>query len=251
VGFAFQSYALFNHMTVRDNIAFGLKIRKTPRAEIDRRVDELLLLVQLRVGVAVFEVCGNPGAEMKPRAPGSRLERFAKGLGRLPGFAGFEQPESVSLEQRGDRIDLRRGVIRLGAGQRIGTARAALVHKDQVPLIVEAPQELHCIGRIIRGRATRAPRQQEDGIGGRIRAAGLDHGHIQVYLAPASSGAVFEHGQRPTLGLKISERAGLEVNCGCPGREPAAASQQQDQQGSQAQVGQTMMLDHGEFPPRI
>jgi sulfate transport system ATP-binding protein len=48
VGFAFQSYALFNHMTVRDNIAFGLKIRKTPRAEIDARVDELLVLVQLR-----------------------------------------------------------------------------------------------------------------------------------------------------------------------------------------------------------
>ena len=48
VGFAFQSYALFNHMNVRDNVAFGLKIRKTPRAEIDRRVDELLQLVQLR-----------------------------------------------------------------------------------------------------------------------------------------------------------------------------------------------------------
>jgi sulfate transport system ATP-binding protein len=48
VGFAFQSYALFNHMNVRDNIAFGLKIRKRPRAEIDARVDELLLLVQLR-----------------------------------------------------------------------------------------------------------------------------------------------------------------------------------------------------------
>ena len=48
VGFAFQSYALFNHMTVRDNIAFGLKIRKTPRAQIDERVSELLDLVQLQ-----------------------------------------------------------------------------------------------------------------------------------------------------------------------------------------------------------
>ncbi len=47
VGFAFQSYALFNHMNVRDNIAFGLKIRKTRRPEIERRVDELLTLVQL------------------------------------------------------------------------------------------------------------------------------------------------------------------------------------------------------------
>jgi len=48
VGFAFQSYALFNHMNVRENIAFGLKIRKVPRPEIDRRVDELLALVQLQ-----------------------------------------------------------------------------------------------------------------------------------------------------------------------------------------------------------
>jgi sulfate transport system ATP-binding protein len=48
VGFAFQSYALFNHMNVRDNIGFGLKIRKAPRPEIDRRVDELLALVQLQ-----------------------------------------------------------------------------------------------------------------------------------------------------------------------------------------------------------
>jgi sulfate/thiosulfate transport system ATP-binding protein len=48
VGFAFQSYALFNHMNVRDNIAFGLKIRKVSRSDIDKRVDELLGLVQLQ-----------------------------------------------------------------------------------------------------------------------------------------------------------------------------------------------------------
>jgi sulfate/thiosulfate transport system ATP-binding protein len=47
VGFAFQSYALFHHMTVYDNVAFGLTIRKKPRAEITRRVEELLALVQL------------------------------------------------------------------------------------------------------------------------------------------------------------------------------------------------------------
>lgn len=47
VGFVFQHYALFRHMTVRENIAFGLKVRKLPRAEIRARVDELLDLVQL------------------------------------------------------------------------------------------------------------------------------------------------------------------------------------------------------------
>jgi sulfate transport system ATP-binding protein len=47
VGFVFQHYAAFKHLTVRDNIAFGLKVRRRPRAEIRERVDELLHLVQL------------------------------------------------------------------------------------------------------------------------------------------------------------------------------------------------------------
>ncbi|HEU5278095.1 MAG TPA: TOBE-like domain-containing protein [Gaiellaceae bacterium] len=51
VGFVFQHYAAFKHMTVWDNVAFGLKIRHRPRTEISQRVDELLELVQL-VGLA-------------------------------------------------------------------------------------------------------------------------------------------------------------------------------------------------------
>jgi len=47
VGFVFQHYAAFKHMTVRDNIAFGLSIRRRPRQEIRERVEELLALVQL------------------------------------------------------------------------------------------------------------------------------------------------------------------------------------------------------------
>ena len=47
VGFVFQGYALFENMTVRANIAFGLRVRRTPRPEIARRTDELLALVQL------------------------------------------------------------------------------------------------------------------------------------------------------------------------------------------------------------
>ena len=47
VGFVFQHYAAFKHMTVRDNVAYGLKIRKQPKDEIKGRVDELLGLVHL------------------------------------------------------------------------------------------------------------------------------------------------------------------------------------------------------------
>ncbi len=47
VGFVFQHYAAFKHMTVRKNVAFGLTIRKRPQEEIDARVSELLELVHL------------------------------------------------------------------------------------------------------------------------------------------------------------------------------------------------------------
>jgi sulfate transport system ATP-binding protein len=47
VGFVFQHYAVFKHMTVAKNVAFGLEIRNKPKAEINDRVDELLRLVHL------------------------------------------------------------------------------------------------------------------------------------------------------------------------------------------------------------
>jgi sulfate transport system ATP-binding protein len=47
VGFVFQHYAAFKHMSVAKNIAFGLEIRKRPKEEVKRRVDELLELVHL------------------------------------------------------------------------------------------------------------------------------------------------------------------------------------------------------------
>ncbi len=47
VGFVFQHYAPFKHMTVRDNVGFGLSVRRRPKGEIAARVDELLGLVRL------------------------------------------------------------------------------------------------------------------------------------------------------------------------------------------------------------
>src|SRR5690242_13712220 len=47
VGMVFQHYAAFKHMTVWENVAFGLKVRKRPKGEIENRVHELLELVQL------------------------------------------------------------------------------------------------------------------------------------------------------------------------------------------------------------
>jgi spermidine/putrescine transport system ATP-binding protein len=60
VNTVFQSYALFEHLSIEDNVAFGLKRRKVPRDEIRRRVAEALELVQLheRVGARPRELSG-------------------------------------------------------------------------------------------------------------------------------------------------------------------------------------------------
>src|SRR6516225_1395366 len=47
IGFVFQHYAAFKHLTVRDNVAYGLKIRKRPKAEVKAKVDNLLEVVGL------------------------------------------------------------------------------------------------------------------------------------------------------------------------------------------------------------
>ena len=47
IGMVFQNYAIFPHLTVRENVAYGLKARKTPKADITKRVDEALELVQI------------------------------------------------------------------------------------------------------------------------------------------------------------------------------------------------------------
>ena len=47
VGFVFQHYALFRHMSVFENVAFGLRVRKVPKTEVNKRVEELINLVRL------------------------------------------------------------------------------------------------------------------------------------------------------------------------------------------------------------
>ena len=47
MGMVFQNYAIFPHMSVKENVAFGLKMRGVPQADIDRRVDEILRVVKI------------------------------------------------------------------------------------------------------------------------------------------------------------------------------------------------------------
>jgi len=82
----FQSYALYPHMTVRDNMAFGLKLAKTPKAEIERKVLEAARILKLE-----------PLLDRKPAAmSGGQRQRVAIGraIVRNPKVFLFDEPLS-------------------------------------------------------------------------------------------------------------------------------------------------------------
>ena len=86
VSMVFQSYALFPHMSVRDNIAFGLKMSKVPRAEIDKQVAEAARILQME-----------PLLDRKPRQlSGGQRQRVAIGraIVRHPKLFLFDEPLS-------------------------------------------------------------------------------------------------------------------------------------------------------------
>jgi sulfate transport system ATP-binding protein len=88
IGFVFQHYALFGHMTVADNIAFGLTVMKRSqrptKAEISRRLDELLNLVQLP----------GYGSRYPSQLSGGQRQRvaLARALARRPSILLLDEP---------------------------------------------------------------------------------------------------------------------------------------------------------------
>ena len=102
VAMVFQSYALFPHMTVFENMAFGLKLGKTPKEEIERKVQEAARILQLEALL-----------ERKPKAlSGGQRQRVAIGraIVREPGVFLFDEPLSnLDATLRGQtRIEIAR-----------------------------------------------------------------------------------------------------------------------------------------------
>ncbi len=118
IGFVFQHYAAFTHMTVRENIAFGLRIRKRPRAEVRERVDELLSLVGLTTW-----------AEQRPaQLSGGQRQRMAlaRALAVQPRVLLLDEP--FGALDANVRAELRRWLRRLHDEQGVTTV---LVTHDQ------------------------------------------------------------------------------------------------------------------------
>jgi sn-glycerol 3-phosphate transport system ATP-binding protein/multiple sugar transport system ATP-binding protein len=109
IAMVFQSYALYPHLTVRDNLAFGLRLRKTPPAEIDRRVEEASDML----GLAAL-------LDRLPRAlSGGQRQRVAMGraIVRRPSLFLFDEPLSnLDAALRSQvRVDIRKLHDRLHA----------------------------------------------------------------------------------------------------------------------------------------
>src|SRR5688572_9234277 len=125
IAMVFQSYALYPHMSVYDNMAFGLKLRRTPKAEIDRRVKEAAEL--LGIGDLL---------KRKPKQlSGGQRQRVAVGraIVREPAVFLFDEPLS-NLDAK-LRVETRAGISRLH--QRLQTTFIYVTH-DQVEAMTMA-----------------------------------------------------------------------------------------------------------------
>ena len=119
IAMVFQSYGLYPHMSVYDNMAFGLKLRKTPKAEIDRRVKEAADILGL----------GNL-LDRKPKAlSGGQRQRVAVGRAIVREPAVFLMDEPLSNLDAKLRVSARAEITKLH--KRLGTTFIYVTH-DQV-----------------------------------------------------------------------------------------------------------------------
>jgi len=112
----FQSYAIYPHMTVRDNIAFPLKIKKVPKEEIAKRVDEAAELLELTEHL-----------DRKPvHLSGGQRQRVAMGRAIVREPAAFLMDEPLSNLDAKLRVQMRTVLARLQ--QRLGTTTVYVTH---------------------------------------------------------------------------------------------------------------------------
>jgi multiple sugar transport system ATP-binding protein len=119
IAMVFQSYALYPHMTVRDNLSYGLKVRKTPKADAKRRVEEVARMLRLE--------------ELLDRRPaalsGGQRQRVAMGRAIVREPKAFLMDEPLSNLDAKLRVSMRAHLANLHA--RLGATTVYVTH-DQV-----------------------------------------------------------------------------------------------------------------------
>jgi len=146
IAMVFQNYALYPHMTVYDNMAFGLKLRKVPKAEIDKMVKEAAKILGLE-----------PLLDRKPKAlSGGQRQRVAMGRAIVRNPKVFLMDEPLSNLDAKLRVQMRIEIAKLH--QKLGTTVIYVTHdqteamtlgtrivvmKDGVIQQVDTPQNLY------------------------------------------------------------------------------------------------------------
>ena len=119
IAMVFQSYALYPHLTVRHNLAYGLKVRRTPKKEIERRVDEVANAARAR---------GAAGPEARALSGGQR-QRVAMGRAIVREPKAFLMDEPLSNLDAKLRVGMRASLAQLHV--RLGVTTIYVTH-DQV-----------------------------------------------------------------------------------------------------------------------
>jgi multiple sugar transport system ATP-binding protein len=119
IAMVFQSYALYPHMSIRDNLAFGLKLRHVPKAQIEARVKEAAAILDL-----------SRYLDRKPRElSGGQRQRVALGRAIVREPAVFLMDEPLSNLDAKLRVETRANILRLH--QRLNTTFVYVTH-DQI-----------------------------------------------------------------------------------------------------------------------
>jgi multiple sugar transport system ATP-binding protein len=119
IAMVFQSYALYPHLSVYDNIAFGLRVKKVPKAEIDRRVNEAARILGL-----------DPFLKRKPKAlSGGQRQRVAMGRAIVRQPQAFLMDEPLSNLDAKLRVQMRAEIA--GLQRDLGVTTLYVTH-DQV-----------------------------------------------------------------------------------------------------------------------
>ncbi|MDO8799664.1 sulfate/molybdate ABC transporter ATP-binding protein [Phenylobacterium sp.] len=193
VGFVFQQYALFRHMTLAKNIAFGLDVRKgaakPPKAEIDKRVDDLLNLVELP----------GLGKRYPAQLSGGQRQRvaLARALAVSPSVLLLDEPFGAldATVRKSLRKELRRIHDATGVTTIFVThdQEEALELADRVAILnhgvieqVGTPQEVHDspVGAFVAGFVGEANRLE-----GSVKAGHFQGGEIALPAQGAADGA--------------------------------------------------------------
>ncbi len=213
IAMVFQSYALYPHLSVRDNIAFGLEVRKLDKGEIRRRVDEV-------AGVLGLEEF----LERKPRhLSGGQRQRVAMGRAIVRKPAAFLMDEPLSNLDAKLRVHMRAEVSRLQRTLRVTTIyvthdqveamtmgdRVAVMRKGELQQVA-SPQELYdhpvnlFVGGFIGSPAMNLLEAEiERADGGELRAAiGDQRITLDSELLSARPGLNAFEGRKVILGIR-------------------------------------------------